>query len=183
MNAAHIIVPICAFLYFTKAEIHKSQKSPQTIENHIMEVLYMHHENTNLLNEVSKASKLGIDAINILLPKIKKEDLKKELKDQCSEYQKLQAKANEAMSEYNVTPSKEKMMEQTMLWGSIQMNTLLDSSEQHIAEMMINGTTMGIIDMTKKLNELEQPKAKEKEIAEEFIENSQAYIDMWKNYL
>ncbi len=87
------------------------------------------------------------------------------------------------MSEYNVTPSKEKMMEQTMLWGSIQMNTLLDSSEQHIAEMMINGTTMGIIDMTKKLNELEQPKAKEKEIAEEFIENSQAYIDMWKNYL
>ena len=42
------------------------------------------------------------------------------------------------------------------------MNTLLDSSEQHIAEMMINGTTMGIIDMTKKLNELEQPKAKEK---------------------
>ena len=109
--------------------------------------------------------------------------LKKELKDQCSEYQKLQAKANEAMSEYNVTPSKEKMMEQTMLWGSIQMNTLLDSSEQHIAEMMINGTTMGIIDMTKKLNELEQPKAKEKEIAEEFIENSQAYIDMWKNYL
>ena len=129
----------------------------------------MHHENTNLLNEVSKASKMGIDAINILLPKIKKEDLKKELKDQCSEY--------------NVTPSKEKMMEQTMLWGSIQMNTLLDSSEQHIAEMMINGTTMGIIDMTKKLNELEQPKAKEKEIAEEFIENSQAYIDMWKNYL
>ena len=70
-----------------------------------------------------------------------------------------------------------------MLWGSIQMNTLLDSSEQHIAEMMINGTTMGIIDITKKLNELEQPKAKEKEIAEEFIENSQAYIDMWKNYL
>ena len=70
-----------------------------------------------------------------------------------------------------------------MLWGSIQMNTLLDSSEQHIAEMMINGTTMGIIDMTKKLNELEKPKANEKKIAEEFIESSQAYIDMWKTYL
>ena len=87
------------------------------------------------------------------------------------------------MAEYNVTPSKEKMMDQTMLWGSSQMNTLLDSSEQHIAEMMINGTTMGIIDMTKKLNELEKPKANEKKIAEEFIESSQAYIDMWKTYL
>lgn len=143
----------------------------------------MHHENTNLLNEVSRASKMGIDAINILLAKIETEDLKKELKDQCKEYQKLQEKSNKAMSEYNVMPSKEKIMDQTMLWGSIQMNTLLDSSEQHIAEMMINGTTMGIIDITRKLNELEQPKEKEKEIAEEFIENSQAYIDMWKNYL
>ena len=41
----------------------------------------MHHENTNLLNEVSKASKMGIDAIHILLPKIKQEELKKQLKD------------------------------------------------------------------------------------------------------
>ncbi len=143
----------------------------------------MHHENTNLLNEVSKASKMGMDAIDILLPKIKKEDLKTELKDQRAEYQKLQDKANAAMKAYRVTPEKEKKLEQTMLWGSIQMNTLLDSSEQHIAEMMINGTTMGIIDMTKKLNELEQPREKEKELAEAFIAHSQAYIDMWKGYL
>ena len=93
MNAAHIIVPICAFLYFTKAEIHKSQKSPQTIENHIMEVLYMHHENTNLLNEVSKASKMGIDAINILLPKIKKEDLKKRIKRPMFRISKITSKS------------------------------------------------------------------------------------------
>ena len=65
------------FLYFTKAEIHKSQKSPQTIENHIMEVLYMHHENTNLLNEVSKASKMGIMPLTFFYPRLKKEDLKK----------------------------------------------------------------------------------------------------------
>ena len=143
----------------------------------------MHHENTNLLNEVSKATKMGMEAIQILLPKIKNQDLKKDLNEQSAEYQKLHAKANDAMAEYGVTPGKEKMMDQTMLWGSIQMNTLLDSSEQHIAEIMINGTTMGIIDMTKKLNELEQPDKKEKEIAEEFIEQSQTHIDMWKNYL
>ncbi len=75
------------------------------------------------------------------------------------------------------------MMAQTMLWGSIQMNTLMNSSEQHIAEMMINGTTMGIIDMTKKLNELEKPNQDERELAQTFIEQSQAYIDMWKHYL
>lgn len=143
----------------------------------------MHHENTNLLDEVSKASKMGIEAIDILLPKIKNESLKKDLKAQCFEYQTLHDKANKAMAEYRVMPSKESKMSQTMLWGSIQMNTLMNSSEQHIAEMMINGTTMGIIDMTKKLNELEKPNQDEKELAETFISQSQAYIDMWKNYL
>ncbi len=143
----------------------------------------MHHENTNLLNEISKASKMGMEAIDILMPKIKNESLKNNLKAQCSEYQTLHDKANHAMSAYNVKPSKESMMAQTMLWGSIQMNTLMNSSEQHIAEMMINGTTMGIIDMTKKLNELEKPNQDERELAQTFIEQSQAYIDMWKHYL
>ncbi len=50
------------------------------------------------------------------------------------------------MSEYNVTPSKRKMMEQTMLWGSIQMSYCWFLRTAVIAEMMINGTTMGIID-------------------------------------
>lgn len=33
------------------------------------------------------------------------------------------------------------------------MNTMLDTTTSHLAEMMINGATMGIIDLEKKLND------------------------------
>ncbi len=143
----------------------------------------MHHENSNLLNEIAKACTMGVDAIEMLLPKTTTSALKTELEKQKGKYEKLHIQAETALEKYHMQPEKEKMTQHAMLWGSIQMNTLVDSSEQHLAEMMINGTTMGIIDMTKKLNELEQPKQEEKQLAEEFIKSSQAYIDMWKQYL
>ena len=53
----------------------------------------MHHENTNLLNEVSKASKMGIDAIHILLPKIKQEEIEKTIKRPVLRISKITGKS------------------------------------------------------------------------------------------
>ncbi len=74
-------------------------------------------------------------------------------------------------------------MKKAMLWGSVQMNTLMDSSPTHIAEMMINGTTMGIVDMTKKLNQLDEADAGAKKLAEEFIRGQQKSIEVLKQHL
>ena len=35
-------------------------------------------------------------------------------------------------------------MKKAMMWGSIKMSTLTDGSRAHIAEMMVQGTVMGI---------------------------------------
>ena len=53
----------------------------------------------------------------------------------------------------------------------------------HIAEMMINGTTMGIVDMTKKLNQLDEADAGAKKLAEEFIRGQQKSIEVLKQHL
>ena len=48
------------------------------------------------------------------------------------------------------------------MWGSIKMNTLTDNSRAHIAEMMIQGTVMGITSLKTSLSEL--PKDDDEEI-------------------
>jgi hypothetical protein len=40
-----------------------------------------------------------------------------------------------------------------MLWGSIKMKTMMNNSRNQVAEMMINGTTMGINELTAMKNE------------------------------
>ena len=48
---------------------------------------------------------------------------------------------------------------------------------------MINGTTMGIVDMTKKLNQLDEADAGAKKLAEEFIRGQQKSIEVLKQHL
>ncbi len=59
----------------------------------------------------------------------------------------------------------------------------MNKNTSHIAEMMINGTTMGIIDMTKRLNELDDADAGAKKLAEDYIVNEQQNIENLKKHL
>lgn len=81
------------------------------------------------------------------------------------------------------TPDEKTGIKKMMLWGSVQMNTLMNTSTQHMAEMMINGTTMGIIDMTKKIHQLPDADKGARELAEEFISGEQQNIEDLKAYL
>jgi hypothetical protein len=63
------------------------------------------------------------------------------------------------------------------------MNTLTDSSTTHIAEMMIEGSTMGITDITKILNHLDHADAGAKELAEEYLDCERKHIASMKKYL
>lgn len=40
-----------------------------------------------------------------------------------------------------------------MLWSSIKMKTMMNNSRNQVAEMMINGTVMGITELTAMKNE------------------------------
>lgn len=46
-----------------------------------------------------------------------------------------------------------------MLWMSVQGNTLCNRETSHLAEMMIQGSNMGILSLTKILNSFGSPEA------------------------
>ena len=47
-------------------------------------------------------------------------------------------------------------MKKAMMWGSIKMNTMKDDTRSHIAEMMIQGTVMGITALRATLSDIEK---------------------------
>ena len=44
-------------------------------------------------------------------------------------------------------------LKKAMIWSSIKMNTLADKSKSHMADMMVQGTVMGIVELTQLKNE------------------------------
>ena len=73
-------------------------------------------------------------------------------------------------------------MEKMMTWYGIMKDTLLDDSVSKLAELLLNGTVMGIIEGNKILNHKKMDK-KVKSICEEYLHLQDKYYEKLKRYL
>lgn len=140
-------------------------------------------ENTSLLEEIYKTTKMGLEATQLIIPKVHSKQLRQKITNQESDYQDIAAKAKQMLREDGRMPKPERAVQKAVLRGSIQMNTMLDQTPSHIAKLMINGTTMGIVDVTKHLNRFDGADTEVKKLAEDYIINEQKNIDELKKHL
>ena len=141
------------------------------------------NQNQDLLEDVYRATQMGLEGIRAVTPKIEDTQLKKEIRREEAVYQKFVSRAEEMLAAKGAIPQTHDGVKKAMLWGSVQMNTLMDSSSEHMAELLINGTTMGIVDMTKKIGELGDSDAGARRLAEDFINFEEKSVEQLKKYL
>ena len=69
------------------------------------------------------------------------------------------------------------------MWAGLEMETLADRSNAHIAEIVIQGATMGVIEMTKALNSYDGADATARDLASRFVVQQNETIDRQKAFL
>ena len=106
-------------------------------------------------SEIYKNTKMGADAIISLLPHVKDDGLRSAMTMQLDGYEKYAARAAQALQERGLVAKEENLVARVSARMGMAINTMLDSTTGHIAEMMIEGSNMGITDMTKLLNDYE----------------------------
>lgn len=116
----------------------------------------MENEQINVLDELNKGASMGRDAIYFLLDKVEDKSLKKELNREYDEYRELSDRIARLYPDYSGdssdTPKETTTMNKMMTWYGIEMQTMLDKSTSKIAELVIKGMNMGIIEGRKLLN-------------------------------
>lgn len=140
-------------------------------------------ENNELLNEIYHAVRMGQHAIDAVLPKVENPKLRAKIESQSNAYERIANKSRLMLSNRDVDPQKETLMEKMGIWGSVRANTMIDKSSEHIADMMIKGSAMGIQDIGKKLDSLQEADGGAKELAEEYIQCEKKHIESMKKYL
>ena len=142
-------------------------------------------ENINLtiLNEIGKATRMGLSSITFVSDKVEDEKMKEDLSTQYADYGKVLDKVNTQFEKYGEIPDEEPMMDKMMTWTGVQMNTLTDKSNSHIAELIIQGNLMGIIESQKLLNHSPEMEQEVKDILNDFINLQNNNIDKMKEYL
>lgn len=140
-------------------------------------------DTTELLSGIYKLARTGMQASKAVIEKTDDCKLRKELSEQYMNYFKTANDAESMLMQEGILPSDNGLVTKTVMWGSIQLHTLGHVSTSHISEIMINGTTMGIIDLTKHLGECKDASEKSKSMARDFIRDEENYVDELKQFL
>lgn len=101
---------------------------------------------TEYLNAVYQNTRTAIQSIEDILPKVKDENLKKELASEEDKYLVLEKECELLAKAQKIDGIKDNnWLEKARLWSSINMSTMTDKTTRHIAELMLMGTFMGVI--------------------------------------
>ena len=139
--------------------------------------------NINTLDELNKGCCMGIDALNFIMDKTKEGKFKTLLDEQLIEYQNLETRIGNLYKDYTSSEiHKTNLMTKMMTWYGIQKDTMMDDSISNLADLLIKGTNMGIIEGKKILNKKTLDKKVHK-ICQEYINMQEAYIEKLKSFL
>ncbi len=140
-------------------------------------------DDLTILNEIHKGVTMGMASLELVSDKTQDQTLKDDLSFQYNEYQNtLNTVNNRFKNEGEIlddTPINTKLMG----WTGIQFNTLADTSNSKLSELLIQGYDMGIIKGVKLLNQNPEASEDVKNILNGFISMQENCIDRLKKFL
>jgi len=138
-----------------------------------------------LLDKMYKNVKMGSDSMINIMNKVGDDGLRKELTNQLDEYEKYSNRISKMIYDCGGKPKEENIVTRLGAKMGMAMNTMTDTTTSHIAQMVIEGATMGMTDMTTAVREYENTNCSEGtlKLAREIAEFEDKSIDKLKKYL
>lgn len=131
--------------------------------------------NAELLNFIYQNSQMGVDTINKLIELVEDKSFKEHLNEELKTYKEIHIKAKELLNFNDYHEKGIGTVEKLRTYIMINIQTLANKTTSHIAEMLIIGSNMGIIDAIKnirKYNDAEKDILNLMKQLQEFEENN-----------
>lgn len=140
-------------------------------------------EKVNILDELNKGACMGINAIKYIVPKSDDKKFKNELEREGKNYQIISDKINRIYDKYSEEyPRETSKLEDAMTWFGIELRTIIDTSTSKLAELMLQGTNMGIIEGRKLLNHKDMNKEID-DLISEYVKMQEEAVENLKQFL
>ena len=104
-----------------------------------------------LLEKIYSGTHIGSRSLNTILPRVENESLRKCIIKQMNEYDKINSEAKSQINSMGVKVKKDSL---AVLGAVIEskINTAINPSSSHVAEMIVKGSNMGVLNLTKEMN-------------------------------
>ena len=138
-----------------------------------------------ILAEVHRNCQLALQSISDILPEVEDTAIREELLREHEEYEKMCSRAAILAKDKNIELKNPGPIKKAMMWSSIKMSTMTDNSRAHIAEMMAQGTVMGITAIKSSLADMSDEQEDEdiRKLAEDVLAMEERFEEIWKRMI
>ncbi len=112
----------------------------------------MQKQEISIYREVQRNAEKAMRAIDVVADKVHNELLSMQMSKQSLRFAEIRNEAYDKLLEIHAKPYRSSYLEEWKLTGSLQYNTLLNTSTGRIAELMIRENNTGVLELNKVLN-------------------------------
>lgn len=144
------------------------------------------NENEEILQYIYQTSNMGYQSTKDLINTIKSKDnkIKKLVEEINKHYEKYAKETEKMLNKQDLKAKPIGMMAKAMSKMSISKEMISDNSDSNIADMLIQGLTMGNLELTKHIDNYEKTADKKiidmakslKQFGEDYIEKLKVYL-------
>ncbi len=109
------------------------------------------NQNAELLNFIYQNSQMGIEALEKLVSITMDREFNTCLQSQLNEYKLINEKSKEILNKNGYDEKGIGTLTKLQSYIMINIQTLMNKTPSHISEMLITGSTMGVIDAIKNI--------------------------------
>ena len=121
----------------------------------IQEAIFFMTNSTDLLQSIYQNAQMGVRTLEHMLSFTEDGPLKKHMEAQLRGYLSLQTEAEHLLRDAGQNPLGLNALEKARTSVMVSLESLTDKSPSHLAEMLLIGSNMGVIDALKNLRKFE----------------------------
>ncbi len=141
-------------------------------------------DDKQMLETISETADMGRESLKMVLDKTEDQNLKHALTSQMKEYDECFDNADRMLRSYGLEPKKANPMAKMSARMTSAMKTMsAENTTSKIAEMVIEGSTMGVTTMTKSLHEYSGNDKRIEKLALDHLKTEEANIDQMHAFL
>lgn len=138
---------------------------------------------SNILDQLYQVSRMGMEAAEIVLPKIQDRELRTQVEKQNETYLRAMRQSRAMLQEAKRIPGEVRPSAKRALHSVFHMGAKIRRGSEHFAGLMISGASAGVDTLSRALNNSPDEDPETRWLVERYIQSEERNIDALKRFL
>ncbi len=140
-------------------------------------------DTVRLLRECDAGAKMGVEALNDVIGRVRGDELRAMLSDSRKEHEALSQEIRNQLNRFKDEGKDPPAMASVMSWLKTQAELAMEPNDHTVADLMTDGCGMGVKSLSRYLNQYQAADEKAKDCAKKLIAMEERLIQSLRSYL